>query len=165
MSDDNTNPYQSPEAPIIPENISNRILTGKMIIYLKDTSPWLRFIGILGYIGFGTICLMAVISLIVSIAVGEIPGLESLGAVSGIVLFLLLGVFAAIVFFPAHFTYKFGSYIRNYINSNSTADLETAFKFNKLFWLVYGIITIVYLAFSILGIPGIIAAIGAASLF
>ena len=166
MSED-SNPYQSPEAPIVPENTKSGVLTGVMLSFLKEASPWLRFMGIVGYIGFGIICLFAVISLITVIAIGGIPfdGFEALGAAAGVIIFILFGLFAVLAFFPAHFTYRFGTCIRNYINSESPAELETAFKNNKSFWLFCGIVTIIYLAFSVFGLPGIIAALASVASF
>jgi hypothetical protein len=142
------NPYQSPESPIIPEIPQNTgvMLSEKMLHYLNGASPWLQFIGILGYIGsglsvtvgiFGTIGLSATSSFF-NLELGDFP----LWIITFI--YIPLGV---LVFFPAHFTYNFGRKIRNYRFSNSTEDLELAFKNNKSLWKFYGIICIIYLAF------------------
>jgi len=148
------NPYQSPEAPIEPEGIKNGVLTGQMLGYLKESSPWLRFIGIIGYISFGIICLTAVISFFAVIAAGgiDIPGLGFLSGVMGVVVLLVYGLTAVIIFFPAHFTFKFGAYLNAYFNSYAANDLETAFKNNKSLWLFYGILMIIYLAVIALSI-------------
>ncbi|MCL1959616.1 MAG: cbb3-type cytochrome c oxidase subunit I [Spirochaetes bacterium] len=139
------NPYQSPESPIVPETQQNTgvMLSEKMLGYLNDASPWLQFIGILGYIGSGLLI------------VGGIFGAVGLSAAS----FLELGDFpfwiialiyiplGVLFFFPAHFAFNFGRKIRNYRFSNSIEDLELAFKNNKSLWKFYGIICIIYLAF------------------
>jgi hypothetical protein len=139
------NPYQSPESPIVPETQQNTgvMLSEKMLRYLNDASPWLQFIGILGYIGSGLLI------------VGGIFGAVGLSAASFFelgdfpfwiiaLIYIPLGV---LFFFPAHFAFNFGRKIRNYRFSNSIEDLELAFKNNKSLWKFYGIICIIYLAF------------------
>jgi channel protein (hemolysin III family) len=54
MSDE-ANPYQSPEMEAVP--VSHPVIQGgiteTMMLYLKEASPWLRFIGILGFVTAG----------------------------------------------------------------------------------------------------------------
>ena len=151
MADGNSNPYQSPEAPIVPENTQSGVLTGTMLSYLKEASPWLRFLGILGYISFGIICLCTII-LFITVLAGTSDGIASelglgfLGAIGGVVILLVYGLMAVLVFFPAHFTYKFGAHIKFFFRDYSKGDLEIAFKNNKSLWLFYGILAIIYLA-------------------
>jgi len=157
------NPYQSPESPIIPEIPQNTgvMLSEKMLRYLSDASPWLQFIGILGFIGCGLLVITGVISAIGFSAMsflefGDFP----LWIIT--LIYLPMGV---LFFFPARFTYNFGRKIRNFRFSNSLEDLELAFKNNKSLWKFYGIICIIYLAFIpffliITGIGLVAAAIG-----
>jgi len=157
------NPYQSPESPIIPEIPQNTgvMLSEKMLCYLNGASPWLQFIGILGYIGSGLMVVggilgtigFSVASSFLSLGMGDFPFWIIM------LIYIPLGV---LFFFPAHFTYNFGRKIRNYRFSNSTEDLELAFKNNKSLWKFYGIICIIYLAlipfFIIVTIIGGVAA-------
>ncbi|MCL2264914.1 MAG: hypothetical protein FWC22_02620 [Treponema sp.] len=162
---DNSNPYQSPEAPIVPETPKSGILTGTMLSFLKEASPWLRFIGILGYIYFGIICLFTLIAFIAVITGNTSSfnfGFDFLEAIGGAVVLIVYGLMGLIIFFPAHFTYKFGAYIRNYFNSNSSDDLELAFKNNKSLWLFSGIIAIISISIvALILIIGLIAIIAA----
>jgi hypothetical protein len=143
--------YNSPEAPIIPEKSQiTGNLTEIMVQYLKESSPWLRFMGIIGFIGFGALCLVAVSSIFVGIIGGaNILGDAGIlgGAAIGIFTFIAYGLMALLVFFPAYFTYNFGSKIRKYMYSNSSDDLEMAFRNNKSLWIFNGVLTIIYLAF------------------
>jgi hypothetical protein len=73
------------------------------------------------------------------------------------VLYFLLGLLS---FFPAKFSYGFGSKIHHYALSNSEKDLEEAFKNNRSLWKFFGILAIVYLAIIPLAlIGGIVAAV------
>lgn len=144
------NPYNSPETPIVPEKTqdSGMFLSETMLGYLKEASPWLRFIGILGFIGCGFMCFMGIILPIVSFAASSF--LNELGDTSFRMLSIVSLIYIPIgvlYFFPARFTYNFGTKIRNYQFSNSSEDLEQAFKNNKSLWKFIGILCIVSLAF------------------
>jgi len=158
---DSYNPYQSPESPIVPETPQNTgvMLTEKMLRYLSDTSPWLQFIGILGYIGSG---LLVVLGIFGTIGFSAISFLE-LGDFPFWILAIIYIPMGVLCFFPAHFAFNFGRKIRNYRFSNSIDDLELAFKNNKSLWKFYGIICIIYLAiipvFFVIAIIGGVAAV------
>jgi hypothetical protein len=144
MSDFN-NPYQSPETTAAPETSNNTgiLLTETMLRFLYEASPWLRFIGILGYIGCGFMVLGGLLGGAGFAAMFSTLGLSS--GLGGIISVAYLAL-AALFFFPAHFTFMFGYKIRNFRFSNSTEDLELAFKNNKSFWKFIGILSIIYLA-------------------
>jgi hypothetical protein len=135
---------------------------------LKKASPWIRFLGILGFIGSGFMALGGVASLVLFPIVGalwrEIPGFGAHSNLAGISLGLYLIFFAVLYFFPAFYTYNFGTRLRAYLQSGAGQDLETAFKNNKSLWKFLGIIAIIGLAFILLiAVIGIIA--GAVSIF
>jgi hypothetical protein len=140
------NPYQSPETPIIPEVSQDTGVSFSvtMLQYLNEASPWLRFVGILGYIGSGMTAIGGIIIAITMTAVGDIAG--DLGAFPAWIFSFVYIPLGVLLFFPAHFTYNFGKKIRDFKFSNSTDDLELAFKNNKSFWKFSGIICIIYLA-------------------
>lgn len=146
---DNVNPYQSPQNSVNPTADASNRLTETMLLYLKGASPWLRFIGIVGFIGCGLLALAGLISLFTfsfagsfwsALDLDEYSG--SLGAASAIYFFII----ALISFFPCLFEYNFGTKIRNYLRSNSDQDLELAFKNNKSLWKFNGIVLIISLS-------------------
>jgi len=159
------NLYDSPEAPVIPEkSINAGNLSETMLRHLKDASPWLRFIGIMGYIGCGFIALAAIFSIAGSASFSSITGnLE----IPVWIFSPFYAAFGILFFFPAHFTYCFGKYIRNYQISNADEDLEKAFKNNKSLWKFYGILCIIYLSIIpfVIVISVIIAIVAATNLF
>jgi hypothetical protein len=133
-----------------------------MVSYLKEASPWIRFIGILGYISCGMMGVLAVGIITTAPFMGELSdtfGAFGRGALVAFgLLYLALG---ALVFFPAMFTYNFGVRIRNYLRSNSEQELELAFKNNKSLWKFMGIMAIVNLAIvPVLLVVGVIAMAG-----
>ena len=173
---DTVNPFKGPEtvaAPLSPLTAQGT-LTETMLKYLKNASPWLRFIGVLGFIGSGITVLWGIISMAFGSftwrVLKEIPGFKPLSEISstgGTALMLLTGLLtfgmAAIIFIPALFTYKFGSMIRSYLRTGADQDLELALKSNKSLWKFRGIIYIIYLAFVPLTVViGIIVAVASA---
>jgi hypothetical protein len=162
MSD---NPYQSPQtaAAAVPALVSSGTLTEAMVFYLKGASPWLRFVGIVGFIGCG---ILLVLGILMMIAVPSlIPELgETLGSITGAslgVLYIILGV---VGFFPSRFIYCFGARIRNFLRNNSEQELELAFRYNKSFWKFSGIVTIIYLAIiPVVIVIGLVVAISSSA--
>jgi hypothetical protein len=170
---DTTNPYQSPETSVNPVKplIAQGTLTETMLIYLKQASPWLRFIGILGFImsGFlvmgGLFFFARVSSVNMWSELSEIPGFEAFSSSIGVVGvgtgIYFLGV-AVLSFFPYYFIYNFGAKIRIYLRTGAEQDLEGALKNNKSLWKFAGILAIVGLAvIPVIFIVAMVAAVAA----
>ncbi|MDR0641297.1 MAG: hypothetical protein LBG07_02425, partial [Treponema sp.] len=135
------------------ENAAQGILTAFMIRCLRETSPWLRFVGIVGYIGAALLIVSGIVTM--ATGFGGITGFRYFPLVSGLAGFSYIPL-GALAFFPARFTYRFGQKIRHYLSSGAEKDLEEALKNNRSLWKFSGILIIVYLSF----IPvGIIAAV------
>jgi hypothetical protein len=170
MSDD-ANPYQSPQSPANPAAGNGGPLTGTMLRHLRDASPWLRFIGIIGFISCGFLVLGGVFSFLsFSFVEGiwdEVPEVAEytgfLEVFFGAFVGLYFIIFAVLTFFPSLFVYNFGARIRSYLQSGMDQDLETAFKNNKSLWKFVGVLTIISLAFiPALLVLGVIIGIAAA---
>jgi hypothetical protein len=160
MSD---NPYESPQSEANAENpLSGRVLTEKMLFYLRGVSPWLRFVGIAGFIFLGIV----VVGLLVVLAGGN-SLLSSLGIGNFTpVLFIAYLPVLAIAFFHVFFTFLFGKKIQVYLQTGDYADLEDAFKNNKSLWTLTGVLYIISLSgFALMLIGGIIGAIAAVTQF
>jgi hypothetical protein len=165
------NPYQSPQtvaAPVAPL-VNQGALTENMLAQLKASSPWLRFAGILGFIGCGImvffgVIFLAVIPLLRTVMreaasemgeFGNIFGGAFTFAFGGTMAVYFFGA-SVLFFFPSLFAYRFGSKIRSYLGTGADGDLEAAFKNNKSFWKFIGILAIIQLAFvPVLIIAGI----------
>jgi hypothetical protein len=172
MSD---NPYESPQADINGINplAAQPRLTETMIRYLKGASPWLRFLGILGFIGAGGTMLGGVLflaagtlgrGLFAQVFSAQIDGAD-MGIAGGLSVFsgILILITGIICLFPARFIYNFGNRIKNFLQNNTEGELEAALKNNKSLWKFVGIVTIIYLAFlPVMFVFSIIAMIGTA---
>ena len=172
---DLSNPFQSPEtdAKIVKPLVSQGILTDTMIKYLRDTSPWLHFMGIMGFIGSGFMAFAGLL-FIIFVPFGLNLFDDSSGFFSDFIspftlmmgnALYLIGA-GVLMFFPALFTYRFGAKIRSFILSNSEDELELALKNNKSLWKFNGILMIIILAFlPVMIIIGVIVAVAAIAIF
>jgi hypothetical protein len=154
---DSGNPWQSPSTEVAAEEGASRdALTPLMIRYLKEASPWLRFLGIIGYIGAALIVVLG-LGFIVTGA-GGFYLLNLFDGLTGFFMGFLYIVMGVVAFFPARFVHGFGAKIRSYLLSGGAQDLETAFRYNRALWKFSGILTIVYLSLIPLVIIGSVAA-------
>lgn len=153
------NLYQSPQAPIdsVKSLSSPGVLTDTMVFYLKESAPWLRFIGILGYIASAITVLFGIIIVIITLTRETYETIASLASISGFV--GITGGFAGfniiigtLMFFPARFTYNFGARIRNFIKYNTEQELELAFKNNRSLWKFTGIMILVAFCIPVIGL-------------
>jgi len=120
-------------------------LTERMLLYLYEASPWLRFTGVVFYIIFGFFVLGGIAAIIIPFA---LSGFTYIFDESPLWLYGVLYMLGGFVyFFPARFLYNFGAKIRSYRFTNSSKDLEQAFKNNKSLWKFYGILCIIFIAF------------------
>lgn len=168
---DEQNPYKSPDAPAAPlaGAESGQNLTETMLMYLRDAAPWMRFMGIVGFVVSGLTAFTGLILMIGMFAAGNLVNealsvqdgaagiMQRMGFLGGLV---YVGV-AALSFFLSRFVYLFGVQIRRYALSYNSADLELAFKNNRSLWRFIGIYTIVCLsAAPVLLIIGAVVSIG-----
>ena len=153
MSDTTENPYESPLAEAGAVNpLTNRVLTEDMLYYLKGVSPWLRFIGIAGFV---TIGIMAISMIALSFGMSKmIPDNSEFAAfkILGSGIFIIYLPFLAIYFFPVLFMFRFGKYLKSYLFTNDNRDLEEAFKNNKSLWTFFGVMLIISLSIMALAL-------------
>jgi hypothetical protein len=150
------NPYASPKAESIPENdlITRQSLTDTMTVYLREAAPWLRFIGIVGYIGCGFLAVLGIASIAGMNALSglwdSISELGSMGSLFNSAFSITFGfnflLTAVLCFFPSRFIWNFGSKLRSYFQNGREQELELALKNNKSLWKFLGIITIINLS-------------------
>jgi hypothetical protein len=145
------NPYESPRTEISPVKplTSQSVITENMLYHLKKTSPWLRFVGIVGFAACG---LMTVFVVLLAGSVNSFisEAVPYVGQAFTATMVVTLVISLPLIFFPSFFLFNAGKKLRNYVHSGSEGDLETALKFNKFFWVFTGIVTIVYVSIVVL---------------
>ena len=160
------NPYQSPETVVVQDNVpaGQGTLTETMLFQLKGASPWLRFVGVLGFIGAGFAVLTGIVFLtMIPFFNRSFAGIDPFSGSMDLAIWVFISLFCIIVgvlmVLPSLFMYRFGEKIRGYLRTGAEQELELAFKNNRFLWKSIGIICIVQLAFFPLTMIGSIIAI------
>jgi hypothetical protein len=123
-------------------------ITETMISWMKQTSSWIRFLSILGFVYAG---LIIVPSLLIALLFPLVDSFAAaftaesgmpVGVFSIVIIFFVL-VIGLVIIFPLMYLRNYGSKLRTYVQTNNTSALELAFKNNKSFWKFCGILTII----------------------
>ncbi len=148
---DNMDFYQSPQTEPREEQHEESFgaVTKPMMTSMQQTSSWVRFLAICGFIVVGLYAVPGVIfSLVFSViglrnggsAAAELGMHPLLFSVIILVVFTGMGV---LLFIPLRFLNNFGSKLRTFVQTNNESAMESAFKNNASFWKFCGIVTIV----------------------
>jgi hypothetical protein len=114
---------------------------------LRATKPWVRFLGIMGFIGTG---LMVLVGLVLMV----LPMDEKLPRWLGLVYIF----FAAIYIPPSLFLFRYASAIERFLFNPSFDGLGEALTHQKSFWRLVGIVMLAILGIYAIGIVGAIVA-------
>ena len=122
-------------------------MTKIMLDQLKRAGPWIKFVGVLGFIEAGFMTAGGIFFILV------MPHLLYAqyysGASSSGLFYITTGI---ISFFPSFFTYRFGNKIKKFFLTGENHELEQALKNNKLFWKFTGIFLIAFLSIFIVAV-------------
>jgi hypothetical protein len=128
-------------------------ITSEGTSYLKTTYKWATFLAILGFIGSGIICLIAIGFMVASPFIGSSTKLGSAFGLPMIlvgVVYLLLGV---LYFFPAFYLYNFSNKMKVALELNKQDELDNSFSNLKKMFKFLGIMTIVLISAYLIMIP------------
>lgn len=118
---------------------------------LRQTKPWVRFMGVLLFVITGLIVAGALVMLFVGVvgaASSPRGGAAVMGASVGVALvYLLMG---ALYFFPALFLNRYASHINTLLSTRREDALEAALAAQKTFWRYVGIVVLVVLGLYVL---------------
>lgn len=148
---DNTNPFESPEAEAAPaeENFGGVIPGEAVFKALRASSPWMRFLGIVGFAVAGITLLTGIgICATGGAAVLQSGGFAATLAAAGLGIGLgvvYIGV-GTLIFLPSFFLFNAGLKLRNWAISRNGDDLDAAMKFNYSFWKFAGVVAIIVVA-------------------
>lgn len=114
---------------------------------MKATTPWMKFIAILGFVGLFIMVAISITTMVIS------PQPQTMGMFAG----YLIG--AVVLFFPLLFLVQSASSFNGYLEKRDHHELVRAFSKQKAYWRYMGIFMIVYLVIVIAGIIfGLLAA-------
>ncbi len=163
---DAENPYQPPaaadEAPLSQGEMGEATAATRQL--LGKAGPWLKFLGIMGYIGCGFMAVFGVIFLVLPLTGDNVFGSTSQSRLVGPALALFYLALGIVLFFPARFIHKMGSRSTQYQQDGDATTLEGVALHLKQVAKFYGIVTIVGLAsIPVILVVSIIAAAAGSS--
>ncbi|HTR30072.1 MAG TPA: hypothetical protein VMH27_12430 [Puia sp.] len=116
---------------------------------LQETVRWSKFLAIVGIIGLG-IYLLAVLvgSSFIAALVQQMYGLEGVGVLGLVIAFVV--IILAILIFVVIMLYRFSTLTRRGIDTQDQATFNRGLRSLKTYFLINGIIAILYLLLTIL---------------
>lgn len=137
---------------------SDLIIDGTIRAHLKETAAWGKFLGIIGFIYSGLIAIVAVFA---GSILGKLTGnysSSSEGLLAGGSIAIIYLAMAGIVFFMSMYLFRFAKKAKAALQSNDQDNLAESFKNLKIYFRFSGIITVIALIFTVLGVIGIMLA-------
>jgi hypothetical protein len=130
-------------------------LTDRGRHYLNQTQPWVRFMGILNFVGAGLMVVLAFVILITAtiggMQTGEFGEIGRAASVAGRVILAVLYVVLAVLYIPAGlFLYRYAGAIRLLRTGGTTGDLEAALKHQRSFWRYVGVLSAIGIAVALI---------------
>lgn len=113
-------------------------ITQEVRLYWTQIAKWTLFFAILLFVFFGLVSLFGLFAALAAGAMGVIGGL------------FIVGVYGAILFFPALYYYRFSTQMKGALASDDTSLLEQAFINLKRFYRYVGILVIVIISLYLL---------------
>src|SRR5688500_12607347 len=108
---------------------------------LKDTQPWARTMGFLGFVSVAFMILGGLAAGIVGIATGNLQS---------VMLMILYPVLGILYIVPSMYLVRYANRIRDFVAEGHVAQLESALDAQRAFWEFVGVLTIMSIALSIL---------------
>lgn len=143
-------PYATPLSPL--EGVGSGVPMGNVTLgtleALQATKPWVRFMGVMGWIGTGIMVVVALVIFFSGLASQD----RGLPAAMGLLYLVLAGLYVP----PTLFLHRYASRIGDLLGSNDAGDLEEALRAQKSFWKYVGIFTAVTLVIYALVFVGAI---------
>ncbi len=122
--------------------------------HLKHTSPWVKFIAVLAFIGSVVMLLMGLIFLVIGVLAPADSRMPGGGFVAGGLIYLVITIFICLI--PGALMMRYSNAISCIPDAGQEA-VEDALMRQKSFWKYMGIYTIVLLSLYVLGILAAIA--------
>jgi hypothetical protein len=134
------------------------IIDSTISMHLRETAVWGKFLSIIGFVYCGLVAMGAIFaaSLFAKITGSSVGNSGGILAGGSIAIFYL--AIAVVIFFMSMYLFRFAKNTQAAIKANDQDELTTSFKNLKIYFRFAGIITVVTLIFTVLGIIGIMVA-------
>ncbi|MBX7210460.1 MAG: hypothetical protein K1X78_19275 [Verrucomicrobiaceae bacterium] len=165
------NPYSSPQSNLFGGStaMSGDTVSQGVMLHLKKTGPWVRFMSVIMFLGAAFMLLAALMMGVVggagmmqqgpSVFGGKLSGTAFSMAVAAI-----YGLMAVLYIYPALKLWKYADRIRDLCNSMQVVDLEKALNEQRAFWKFVGVMVIALIVlYFVIIVVAVGAGIGAAT--
>ncbi len=125
------------------ENNNEAVLTNLAIKNLQGSVPWMKFLSVMGFILTGIMALSSVFMLVFG---SSMPTAGGFMLIYGIIYLVLTVIF----FFINFYLFRYASNVSGFYFTKDSLQLEKAFKMQKIYWTIKGVLLIVYLALIII---------------
>ncbi|MCQ2320448.1 MAG: DUF5362 family protein [Bacteroidales bacterium] len=120
-------------------------------IYVNETRKWMKLFGIIMIIGIACLVVMAISfmsggSALANTLSGNLPEINGITAVSGVIYLIFAGIMA----FPTIYIFRAVKAAKAAVESNDNAQMVEFLKNTKSYWKFMGIYTIVMLVFALI---------------
>ena len=139
------NPYEAPATEAVQpagQPIEGAHITTTMVALFSQTRPWVRYLSIVGFIGFGMVALIGIVGGIAAMIGGSVLDLDFPGFLITIVYF----AFAVLYFLPILYLHRYAGALKRMSSESKTLAMEQALRHQKSFWKFIGILSIVSIA-------------------
>ncbi|WP_374950324.1 DUF5362 family protein [Mucilaginibacter sp.] len=126
------------------------ILTDQAQFYLQKAGQWAFFLGIMGFVGTAFLAIAALFVGTIFTSMAAINPLMAHAAGMGAAVTVMYLLLAAVSFFFSLYLYQFGDRVKKGIAYHNVDETTAALGKLKSFFKLWGIFTIVYIAFLIL---------------
>jgi hypothetical protein len=126
--------------------ISEVKVTGSMVDSMRSTRPWTMLLSVLGFIGAGLFLIIGIVMLFVRALPRQDAQLAN--AFMGVMYI----VFAVVYCFPSLYLFKYSNSVKLFYQRKNESYLESALSYQKSFWKFVGILSIITIVISIVGI-------------
>jgi hypothetical protein len=155
---DALNPYASPtdESRAL-DGVEPTVRTARLLL---QTRPWVRFLGVLGFIGTGLMLLAAAGMVFAAVAN---PGGRGIPRVQALSLGGIYVVMAFMYIIPSFYLMRYASRISTFLEEGGAVALDAALEAQKSFWKTAGILMAIFM--GLYAVFAIAMMIGAFSMF
>jgi hypothetical protein len=144
------NPYAAPAAEVGVTDAGQGI--DALLLQLRGTKPWVRFLSVLGFIGTG-------LGVLAGLGLGAAGGLGAGLAMSESLMFGMIYVLMALLyFFPSLQLHRYAGAIEDALRTRASAAVATALQKQQTFWRTVGIMMLVLIVLWVLAVMGAIGA-------
>lgn len=116
-------------------------INGLIKSYLIESSGWMKFLAIMGFIGAAILLFAGFIFLFVEVPKELVGPFSEFGHIVGVIYLVM----AILIYFPTNYMYNASKFLRQGSVQNSQPDIEAGFMNFKSYFKFMGIFTIVIL--------------------